>query len=150
RERFGQLVAEYLARSGACAPIPGGAALLESLRRRPDLHVGIATGGWGHTALMKLRAAGYTTAGLAVASADDAFTRTQILEIAHIRLAPAAAAVYVGDGEWDRRACESLGWPFVGIGGRLRGQCEHWMPDLLSGHVLGALLAAATNDRSSA
>lgn len=143
RERFGQLVGDYLERSGACPPTPGGPALLESLRSRPELHVGIATGGWAYTALMKLRAAGYGTAGLVVASADDAFTRTEILEIARTRLTPTAAALYVGDGEWDQRACESLGWLFVGIGGRLRGQCKHWMPDLLSDHLISALLGAA-------
>lgn len=144
RKRFGELVGDHLQRSGACPPIPGGPALLDSLRNYPGVHVGIATGGWPHTALMKLHAAGYDTSGLVLASADDAYERTEILEIARTRLAPAAAAMYVGDGEWDRRACESLGWPFIGVGDRLRGQCKHWMPDLLSDQVIGALLGRAS------
>jgi hypothetical protein len=42
----------------------------------------------------------------------------------------AGPTVYVGDGEWDRRACEQLGWGFIGVGERLRGGCERWVPDL--------------------
>lgn len=130
RHRFGQLIEAHLAEQGTCRPIRGGPTLFEALRRRRGLHIGIATGGWEHTALMKLRAAGYEVTGVALASADDAFVRTEILDKARTRLPVSEMTVYVGDGDWDRRACESLGWTFVGIGDGVRGQCQHWMPDL--------------------
>ena len=140
RRRFGELVAAYLSRPNACRAIDGGVALFESLRRQPGVHVGIATGGWTHTALMKLQAASYEVQGVVLASADDAFARTEILEIARARLPHSDRVVYVGDGEWDRKACELLGWPFVGIGERLRGRCTHWMTDFSSDRVLKAVI----------
>ena len=38
--------------------------------------------------------------------------------------------VYVGDGEWDLEATEKLGWEFIGVGERLKGECDVWVPDL--------------------
>lgn len=145
RYRFGQLVAAHLAKPEICRPIAGGPLLFQELRKRVGLHVGIATGGWEHTALMKLRAAGYDLSGVLLASADDAFVRADILQFARDRLPRSERAVYVGDGEWDRQACESLGWSFVGIGARLRGRCRHWMADLSSDGVLNALVHEAAS-----
>jgi FMN phosphatase YigB (HAD superfamily) len=130
RHRFGQLIEAHLATQGACRAIPGGPTLFGALRKRRGLHVGIATGGWAHTALMKLRAARYEVTGVVLASADDAFVRAEILHKARMCLPMSEMTVYVGDGDWDRRACEVLGWTFVGIGDRVRGRCRHWMPDL--------------------
>lgn len=136
----------YLQAGGLCPPIPGGPGLFESLRKRPGTHVGIATGGWTHTALMKLRVAGYDTSDIAIASADDAFARAEILEIARARLPPTEAAFYVGDGEWDQRACEALGWTFIGVGAPLRHRCAHWTADLRPGEVFDRLLGADHHD----
>jgi len=40
-------------------------------------------------------------------------------------------AVYVGNGDWDRRASLEAGWSFIGVGPRLKGRCETWVADFL-------------------
>ena len=49
-------------------------------------------------------------------------------------------SIYVGDGEWDKRASELLGWRFIGVGGRLRGSCPHWLADFSAPNLLQILL----------
>jgi hypothetical protein len=44
-------------------------------------------------------------------------------------MSPSTETVYIGDGEWDKRATEKLGLRFIGIGSRLRGRCTHWFAD---------------------
>lgn len=91
--------------------------------------IGIATGGWGHTARMKLASAGYMTAGIPLTSADDDYQRIHIMAKCRAQLPPGDAVVYVGDGVWDQRAAEQLGWRFVGVGDALRNHCQDWIPD---------------------
>ena len=129
RERFGSMVRGYLARGGACPAVPGAAEALEALRRR-GCNVGIATGGWGHTARMKLERAGILIDGLAMASSDDSSNRVQIMKRCLDRLGgDPARTVYVGDGPWDLDASRKTGWAFIGVGEKLRGRCEHWIAD---------------------
>ena len=48
----------------------------------------------------------------------------RIRESADVRVAIATGCwevTYVGDGEWDQRACKELGWQFVAVGPRLGG-----------------------------
>jgi phosphoglycolate phosphatase-like HAD superfamily hydrolase len=59
RARFGELVSEYLRQQGPCRPLPGALRLFEELRSIP-VRVGIATGGWGHTARMNFSMRGST------------------------------------------------------------------------------------------
>src|SRR5688572_18477264 len=59
RARFGELITEYLRAEGSCQPTAGALQLLPELRGVLDGRVGIATGGWGHTARMKLARAGH-------------------------------------------------------------------------------------------
>lgn len=140
KARFGELIAGHLSRQGICSPIPGARGLLEELRSTRDCHLGIATGGWGHTASMKLRHAGYDVSGLPIASADDAYERVRIMELCRARLPATRVTIYVGDGEWDQRASEQLGWHFVGVGSRLRGRCQHWLPDFSEPRLLSTFL----------
>lgn len=130
RARFGALVAEHLADEGACAPIRGARGLFEQLRTSHAFQIGIATGGWGHTARLKLSRAGYQTTGVPLRSSDDHHTRCRIMMLCREAMEASGPVVYLGDGEWDRRACEQLGWGFIGVGERLRGRCERWAPDL--------------------
>jgi phosphoglycolate phosphatase-like HAD superfamily hydrolase len=132
RERFGQLMSTHLSRTGGFAPIPGAVQFFDQLRSRPGVHVGIATGGWGHTARMKLRHAGFDISSIPLTCSDDYHERAQIMMLCRSKLsARATQVVYIGDGQWDRQASERLGWDFIGIGDRLRGQCKHWLADLL-------------------
>ena len=105
-----------------------------------DCRVGIATGGWGHTARMKLTSAGYDVSGVPLISSDDGHERVRIMAQCRALLPATAVTIYVGDGEWDQRASELLGWLFIGVGSRLRGSCQHWLPDLSGPHSLETLL----------
>ena len=132
RVRFGELVSEYLNDGGRCRPIRGAISLVDRLIRSDTYQVGIATSGWGNTADMKLGYAGFSRNGIPLASSDQQYQRTKIMESCRSRIPSAGITTYVGDGEWDQLASEELGWKFIGVGSRLRGKCAHWVPDLKS------------------
>jgi phosphoglycolate phosphatase-like HAD superfamily hydrolase len=104
------------------ASIAGAASAINALSDA-GWRVAIATGGWGPSARLKLRAAGIQVPDTAFACADDAASRVDIVRLAWSR----AEAVYrctfdrvvaVGDAMWDVRTAAELGLPFVGIGTR--------------------------------
>jgi phosphoglycolate phosphatase-like HAD superfamily hydrolase len=108
--------------------IAGAARLLARLAET-GWDVAFATGGWGRTARLKLRAAELPVEPL-LASADDSANRPEIFRLARERAAardgaPHVRSVLVGDGVWDVRVATELGWPVLGVGrgereGRLR------------------------------
>ncbi len=102
------------------SPFPGVKSWLAAVRDRPNVRAGIATGGWGHSARLKLKLSGLDQFDLPLASSDDARARTQIMQIAATRTLDRnsgnkAVFTYVGDGAWDLQASQKLGWDFVGI-----------------------------------
>lgn len=117
---FAGLVSEYLQEQGGHLPeIPGAGAFLADLQSRPEVAVGLATGGWEETARMKLKAAWLGADELSLASGSDAFKRIEIMQIAARRAlngATAGRTTYFGDGVWDKRASEELGHQFIAIG----------------------------------
>jgi phosphoglycolate phosphatase-like HAD superfamily hydrolase len=138
RARFGEMVAAELKMANACSALPGGVAAFNALRLS-GVHVGIATGGWGHTARMKLDAAGYAIADIALASSEDHHARVRIMQHCHAVMASSGTTVYVGDGEWDMQATAELNWRFLGVGRKLAGKCEEWIPDFSGGAFLEML-----------
>lgn len=121
--RFQELLAAAFAGSPhLCLPIEGGPAAIRGLLAEPGQAVALATGGWGETARLKLRQAGYDLRETAFASASDSPLRTEIMEIAERRARVAhgvdgfETVLYVGDGLWDARAAAELGWGFIGVG----------------------------------
>lgn len=108
-------------------PRAGVVDWLERMSSRPGIHLAIATGGWAHTANYKLERSGLARFGLALATADDAVSRADIMTTALERLRLDAPAkpdriTYVGDGPWDLLASQSLGWSFIGIAEGRRAQ----------------------------
>jgi phosphoglycolate phosphatase-like HAD superfamily hydrolase len=131
RQRFGELVKEHLQSSNNCKPIPGAPALLHELRKTQNIEIGIATGGWRHTAKMKLEGAGLSLWDVPMSSGDDAHSRTEIMRICASRMRSSISKfIYVGDAEWDLHAADELGWKFIGVGRRILGKCDFWVPDL--------------------
>lgn len=114
---FAEKVAAWLARHRLQA-VPGAASFLDRLRCHGGLGLSIATGGWRQTAVMKLESAGIDISGIPLASSDDHYARTEIMKIAKTRAAGSGEirCTYFGDAEWDRRACETLGFDFVQVG----------------------------------
>ena len=121
QRRFLELVSVRMADPGGLRAVPGAAEMLARLFAAPAYAVSYASGGWGASAQLKLRAAGLPTEGVPGAFSDDAFCREEICRISRQRAEAHyartfARVVYVGDGVWDVRSSRSLGYEFIGIG----------------------------------
>ena len=133
RTKFGELIRQYLQNGGKCRPKEGAIHLIDKLLAAEDYEVGIATGGWRHTAKMKLQHAGFNLRNTVLTSSDDADERAAIMKKCLFALGNCFDhIVYVGDAEWDMQATEELGWHFIGVGARLKGKCEFWVEDFSS------------------
>ena len=135
RARFGEMFRAELAQR-PCQPLNGALECIQSLSARSDVDVGIATGGWGHTARMKIESAGFGNRDVPFASSDDHHVRTSIMSHCRQQMSASDVTVYVGDGEWDMKAAAELDWMFIGVGERLRGRCKKWVADLSMASVL--------------
>jgi phosphoglycolate phosphatase-like HAD superfamily hydrolase len=120
QRHFVGLVRDYLRRApGSVREIVGAKRLVERLLDLANVRVGIATGGWEPTALLKLAHVGIGVPRLGFASSSDAHARTEIMQLAAqraLRGAEHSRVTYFGDGAWDRRASEELGYEFVAVG----------------------------------
>jgi len=112
----------------ACEPISGAIDFLNDCRIR--YNVGIATGCWRRSGEIKLGTAGFDITDTVLSSSCDHYTREGILEHCLAQLGVGKErVVYLGDAVWDLKTTQNLGWDFIGIGEKLKGQCEHWFPD---------------------
>jgi beta-phosphoglucomutase-like phosphatase (HAD superfamily) len=120
QQRFVANVGAFLANNpSTLREIAGAKRLVDRLLELPGVRVAVATGGWQETARLKLRLIGIDSERLAFASSSDARARTEIMQLAARRAMQGAAfrrATYFGDGPWDRRASEQLGYDFVAVG----------------------------------
>lgn len=122
KSEFFRLVDEFVRVEGPFREMPGARALLQRISRSLSHGLAIATGGWRRSAEIKLATAGINPGELTLATSDDALTRTDIMRTALESLGARASTItYYGDGEWDRQACEELGWEFVPVGPVLDG-----------------------------
>ena len=122
RSRFVAGLTEHIETVGPFPEIPGAAQFIDRLRISKEHDVAIATGGWKSSALLKLETSMLGVNGIPVFSCDDSPSRTEIMRIALSKLGTEYESVtYFGDAEWDRRACETLGWEFVPVGPDLDG-----------------------------
>ena len=134
RAKFGQFVVEHLScEPSSCVEVPGARVLMKLLQKDPNLHVGIATGGWRHTASAKLDHVKIEYEDLPFFSSDDGINRIDIMELCRESMGCSPSeTIYVGDGKWDMHATKTLGWRFIGIGPRLKGKCSAWVADFES------------------
>jgi phosphoglycolate phosphatase-like HAD superfamily hydrolase len=120
RRRFVALVRAYSeANPAAIREIAGAKRLLERLCAAAGVRVAVATGGWEETARLKLAHVGIDASKIAFASSSDAPARADIMQLAAQRAmqgAKVSRATYFGDGPWDRRASEQLGYDFIAVG----------------------------------
>jgi len=115
-----RLESAFQAEPAHFSPLPGVVDWLAAVRASGHAFAGIATGGWAHSARLKLKLSGLDRFELPLASSDDAIKRTDIMRIAVLRTLGHAATqntviTYVGDGAWDLQASRELDWAFVGI-----------------------------------
>jgi phosphoglycolate phosphatase-like HAD superfamily hydrolase len=145
----------YRTSPGAFIEIPGASGCVAQLRRLDGVAVAIATGCWSREAAFKLQSSGFRLGGIPMATSDDAELRERIMEIAAEKALGAYGCstfdriVSLGDGLWDLRASRSLGYGFVGIGGRLHALkdagAKHLHPDYLDFDAVLASITAALN-----
>ena len=143
RTKFGELIRQYLQNGGKCLPKGGAIHLINKLLAAEDYEVGFATGGWRHTAKMKLRHAGFNLKQAILTSSDDGDERVVIMKKCLLQLRHCfQRVVYIGDAEWDMQATKTLGWHFIGVGARLKGKCEYWVEDFSSYNTFMKMLHA--------
>ena len=119
---FVDKIERHIETEGPFSTIHGAIEFFERTRASDGRRVAIATGGWRESARLKLESAGFDIDGIPLVTSDGAWTRIEIMETALARLGGAFESVtYFGDAEWDRQACQSLGWNFVAVGPGLGG-----------------------------
>ena len=119
---FVQLLSDHIAEQGPFKEVPGARDFLKRFDDSSEHAVGIATGGWRASALLKLKTAGFGDFDVPIATSDDARDRQEIMRIALSQLGDSFSSVtYYGDGPWDRDASRQLGWNFVAVGSGLGG-----------------------------
>jgi FMN phosphatase YigB (HAD superfamily) len=119
---FVRLLSDHIAAQGPFKEIPGARDFLKRFDDSSEHAVGIATGGWRASALLKLETAGFGDFDVPIATSDDARDRQEIMRIALSQLGDSFSSVtYYGDGPWDRDASRQLGWNFVAVGSGLGG-----------------------------
>jgi len=104
-----------------CVPIDGSQNILENISSF-GWNVGIATGGWEKSAVLKLMTTQIKYQDIPLAHSDDHFEREKIISIAISRAQhfykkmSYEKIIYVGDRSWDRKAAKNLGIDFIGVG----------------------------------
>lgn len=124
RERFVALLSEV----ARIDEMPGAGALVAALRAA-RIPFAIATGGWQAAARAKLRAGGIDVADAPLIGSDDHVARHAIVRAAIDRIDGDGPALYVGDGPWDRQACERLAIGFIAVGEDARALSTRWVRD---------------------
>jgi len=102
-------------------PLPGALDIICTLKTINEYGFSIATGCWKKSAHFKLSTAGFDVANLPLASSDDSYHREEIMAIAYERarvfydVNEFETVTYIGDGIWDLRASQKMGYRFIGI-----------------------------------
>lgn len=115
--QFVSNIEEYISRHQIKA-IAGAATFIKNLRSQQNVTISIATGSWYEPAIMKLDAAGIEVSDLPMATSNDHYDRSTIMQMARARSVTdeTTACTYFGDGAWDKAACQKLGYNFVLVG----------------------------------
>ena len=98
--------------------LEGVLALLQDLKKQ-GIPIAIGTGDWFETSTFKLGAAGIPLDNIPMVTSSDFYSRQDIITAAATKAGrPLRQTVYIGDGLWDLRSCQTLGIPFIGVGRR--------------------------------
>ncbi len=102
--------------------VPGAKQLVNELQLNNNIAISLATGCWKDEALFKLRKTGFDVSSIPLASSNDGMAREDIMSTS-LKLAKESYGVkefesvtYVGDGIWDLRSANNLGYQFIGVG----------------------------------
>ncbi|MFI4937419.1 MAG: HAD family hydrolase [Candidatus Berkiellales bacterium] len=124
--------------------LPGAAQLFDELNKYNDVALAIATGCFHRIAQLKLTHSKLPILQLPIASTNDSFDRTLILQKAlnkakmHYQRNDFKSITYIGDGPWDIKAVKALQWKFIGVASSFSElELRQWgaqciIPDFLS------------------
>lgn len=122
QQRFlSYLVAESKINQERFKPVKGAGDFIQYCIEQRNYKIAFATGGWSHSAKLKLQAADVFHRDIPLVSCDFHFRRQDILLEAieqsekYYNTTTFDAIVYFGDGEWDYKTTTELGIPFKGI-----------------------------------
>lgn len=122
RDKFVKyLEATFEKNNTLCVPIEGSQNIFEKVSSL-GWDIGIATGAWEKSAVLKLKTAQIEYRDTPIAHSDDHFEREKIISIAINRAERLykkisyEKIIYVGDRLWDRRAAKNLEIDFIGVG----------------------------------
>ena len=115
-----QLEQEKIKNKNQFEEVKGATAYFNYLKTQSNCQLGIATGGWRKSALLKLNTIGIDVSGVAFATSNDYKSRVDITRFAIQQLKDKVTenideTIYFGDGLWDYKTCKNLGIRFVGI-----------------------------------
>jgi phosphoglycolate phosphatase-like HAD superfamily hydrolase len=137
RTRYLSYLQDAHERDRGCFPALGEAMTLLAELQERGIPLAIATGDWRETISFKLRAAGFSIAGIPLVTSSEYYSRAEIIAQAVVLAGGSLSeAIYVGDGVWDLRACRKLGIPFIGVGNKreklLEAAAAHVLENLTS------------------
>lgn len=151
------LEARYLAEYNAAVlthsvtEIPGASAFLRRLEQSPDWRVVFATGSLREGAKRKLEVVGVDPSAAVVITASEFQTREDIVSTA-VRAAKLrfsvphpARVVSVGDGIWDLKTAQNLGYEFIGIALGAKAEALGTNGSLVVGNFLDPRVLSAFN-----
>jgi phosphoglycolate phosphatase-like HAD superfamily hydrolase len=100
--------------------VKGSNHFFNFIKTQTDWKLGIATGSWEKSALLKLNAIGLDISNIAFSNSDQFKSREEITKNVIDQLVPSENIhehdiIYFGDGIWDFKACKNLGINFIGI-----------------------------------
>ena len=89
------------------------------LKNKTEYKIGIATGAWEKSALLKLETIGIDVNGIAFSNSNkyksrEIITKDVINQLSD-KFSKPDEIIYFGDGEWDFKTCQKLGIRFIGI-----------------------------------
>lgn len=121
KNTFVRKIEEHLEEAPA-QEVPGASRFIAQLNAMNNVVISIATGGWYESAMLKLQSAGISVHDIPIVSSDDHFSRAEIMKRAEaeVNISTAVSNTYFGDGAWDKKACEELGYNFVLVGNKVK------------------------------
>ena len=117
---FAKLLVEKKKNPSLFKEIPGALDFYNLIKNKPHYQVGIATGCWKESGVIKLKAIGIDSSDVAYANSDDFITREEIVlhtiaQAEEMNKGKFSEIIYFGDGVWDFNTCKNIGIRFVGI-----------------------------------
>lgn len=102
--------------------ILGASSFISLIKNSKNVAMSIATGGWHESAELKLHSAGLDFSLIPLVSSSETVSRIEIMKLAALRATGGqlTPCTYFGDGSWDKKACEELGYNFILVGNKIK------------------------------